>query len=362
MSQYERYVFYRSLDWRLTLDQWEAPLLERLSRGLDAAKKEVMKRLSGMVSLLPGTPEWGPGERDRLEKILSGLVASTEAVQAAIAGQAQAMGDVVARKTIEEYNDIFSIEDTLKINTVAPTKEQIQKVLTTPLGGTFSGAFDYHLNDRVIAALDAGTLAGVGLKPLADMVSANWSGGLKRDVISLTRTHVQAVQNEAAKAVAAQNRDILQSEWEWCAILDNRACLSCMGLDGRLFSFDDEISIPYHVRCRCIRKWKTKPWAEITKGQINIPEAEKKMRNWTWRKGGNIDIGGKKLLSYGKMTGTYEDFFNQLSFSKQTELVGITRAKLLRDGEISFNELTTPRGEVYTLATDRKGLSGQTYQ
>jgi len=204
-------------------------------------------------------------------------------------------------------------------------------------------------------------LSGAGYKQIVEMVEKNWRVGLTRDIISLVRTHIQTVQNAASKMVAEQNKDILQKQWEWCSILDNRACLHCIGLDGRMFDMGDDIDIPYHLRCRCIRKWKTKSWAEITGGKVSLPAAERKMRNWTWRDQGNIDTGGKPLLDYGRIDGSFEDFYNSLSFARQSELIGPSRAEMLKLGKVSFRDLTTSRGEVYALNKKGTGLSNNTY-
>ena len=365
MPDYENYVFLRSLAWRLHLDDWEESQINRLNSDLESAMKQVIRKFRKTAIVSTDGVKWSasdPLAEKRLRDLLTFLSGLTTPVQKALEGQAGAIYDQVATKTTEEYNDILSIEGSLRINTVTPTQRQITAMVATVAGGTFATAFDYHLHDRVISALDTGILTGVGYRPLVDTVSGLWKDGLRNDIISLVRTHVQSVQNKAAKLVADHNRDILRNKWEWCAILDNRACISCMCLDGRLFDMDDDIDIPLHIRCRCIRKWRTKSWAEITKGKIDIPEAEKKMRVWAWRKDGAIGVGGKKLLLHGNIKGSFKDFYKKLPYSSQKKLVGPVRARLIREGKISFDDMVTPRGEIYALSKDREGLSHRTYK
>ncbi|HBZ2894707.1 TPA: hypothetical protein MHL12_24835, partial [Klebsiella pneumoniae] len=46
---------------------------------------------------------------------------------------------------------------------------------------------------------------------------------------------------------------------------------------------------------------------------------------------------------------TYQDWFSRQSFTRQAEIVGETRARLIRDGGMSPDELYNDRGEWLTL-------------
>lgn len=42
--------------------------------------------------------------------------------------------------------------------------------------------------------------------------------------------------------------------WRVHAIKDDRCCPSCKRLDGARFSFDDPLTLPFHIGCRCFTK------------------------------------------------------------------------------------------------------------
>jgi hypothetical protein len=75
---------------------------------------------------------------------------------------------------------------------------------------------------------------------------------------------------------------------------------------------------------------------------------EEAVRPWVWRDG-QVGVGGAVAEEMGKFQGTYKDFFKGLSFERQVEIIGPSRARALADGEIDFDDLTTYRGEIKNL-------------
>ncbi|VEC78917.1 Phage Mu protein F like protein [Raoultella ornithinolytica] len=68
-----------------------------------------------------------------------------------------------------------------------------------------------------------------------------------------------------------------------------------------------------------------------------------------------IKVGEVKDSSRASMDGqvpadtTYQEWFSRQSFSRQSEIVGITRARLIRDGDMSPDEFYNDRGVWLTL-------------
>jgi SPP1 gp7 family putative phage head morphogenesis protein len=342
----DRYMMARSVAWRLKLDQWEDSQLSEVLKSVDQARGEIIAELEDRAKQMKVT-KWTD---DRLKSLLNEMEDLTLGIKDQLGEDLDDIATTAATKTVEEYNDIMSVSGTMPgFNNVELSPEQLRSMITTPLGGlqaaeVVKNAFDHNLVDRVKQDIDAGVLRGESYRKLVDRVQENW-GGARNDVISITRTQVQEMNNRAAWQVADQNRDILRDEWEWSSILDNRACISCMSLDGRRFSIDDDISIPYHLRCRCLRKYLTKSYRELG---VDIDEMEEAVRPWVWRDG-QVGVGGAVAEEMGKFQGTYKDFFKGLSFERQVEIIGPSRARALADGEIDFDDLTTYRGEIKTL-------------
>jgi SPP1 gp7 family putative phage head morphogenesis protein len=348
-ARYEKYIFTRSVAFRLRLDEWEDSQLSQVLKTVDQARNEVIVELEERFAMQPRR-YW---TEDRLRALIDELTDMTVGIKEQLGQDLDDIATTAATQTVAEYNDIFSVDQTLPaFNNVELSPEQLRAMVSTPLGGlqaaeVVANAFDHNLVDRVKQDIDAGLLRGESYRKLVDRVQDNW-GGARNDVTSIVRTQVQEMNNRASWQVADKNRDILQDTWIWSAILDNRACMSCMSLDGREFTIDDDISIPYHISCRCLRRFKTKSWAEITGGQVDMPEIDRAMRNWVWRDG-RVGVGGAVAEEIGKFKGTYKDFFLGLSRKRQAEIIGPSRVQALMKGEIDFDDLTTYRGEIKTL-------------
>ena len=352
----DKYRFLRQVAWNYKLDSFTDSALVEILKAVRQAKRETLNKLRNRLAAGKKS-DW---TTNRLLSLTEEFRGMTKALEAQLDKDFDTIGQIVGSRSLEEYNDIFSIDQSIPIfNNVRLSPEQLKAMTEVSLEGMLVKdilgiGFDYHLVDLMKRDIQAGLLEGASYRKMVNSFSDKF-GGLQETVISLVRTQVQGVNNAAFKEVALANQDILQSEWEWCAILDNRACIQCMCLDGRRFAWNDPIAIPAHIRCRCIRRSLTKSWKEITGGKIDIPEFEPALRTWVERDG-QVGVGGAKVKAFGKIKGNYEDFFNRLSYERKVALVGPTRAKLLKEGKIRFKDMIDSRGRVRLLRKDRKGL------
>ena len=350
----DRYMMARSVAWRVELDQWEDSQLSEVLKSVDQARGEIIAELEDRAKQMKVT-KWTD---DRLKSLLNEMEGLTLGIKDQLGEDLDDIATTAATKTVEEYNDIMSVSGTMPgFNNVELSPEQLRSMIATPLGGlqaaeVVKNAFDHNLVDRVKQDIDAGVLRGESYRKLVDRVQENW-GGARNDVISITRTQVQEMNNRASWEVADQNRDIMQQQWEWSAILDNRACIRCASLDGQRFDFDDPIPIPRHIRCRCLRRYLTKSYRELG---VDIDEMEEPLRNWVLRDG-QVGVGGAVAEKMGKFRGSYREFFKDLPYKRQVEIVGKTRADLIRKGKLNFDDLADSRGQVFALNKGRTGLA-----
>lgn len=352
----DTYRLLRSIAWTYKLDSFTNSALVEILKATKQAKKETLNKLRNRLA----TGKKADWTSNRLIFLTDEFRGMTKALEAQIGKDFDTIGRAVGLRSLKEYNDIFSIDQSLPIfNNVRLSPEQLRAMTEVSLEGALlkdiiGKSFDYHIADAMKRDIQAGLLEGASYRKIVNTFSDNF-GGLQNTVISLVRTQVQGINNAAFLEVAQANREILQPKWEWCAILDNRACISCMCLDGRRFPWNDPIAIPLHIRCRCLRRSLTKSWKEITGGKVDIPEFEPALRTWVLRDG-QVGVGGAKVKAFGKIKGTYEDFFNRLSHKRKIDLVGPSRAELLKKKKISFRDMITRRGDVRLLRKDGEGL------
>ncbi len=352
----DQYRLLRTISHTYKLDSFTDSALTEILKATRQAKKETLNKLRNRLAA-GKKADW---TTDRLISLTDEFRGMTKALEAQINKDFDTIGRAVGPRSLNEYNDIFSIDQSLPIfNNVRLSPEQLRAMTEVSLEGALlkdmiGESFDYHIADAMKRDIQAGLLEGASYRKMVNSFSDKF-GGLQNTVISLVRTQVQGINNAAFLEVAQANQDILQPQWEWCAILDNRACISCMCLDGRKFTWNDPIAIPYHIRCRCLRRSLTKSWKEITGGKVDIPEFEPAMRTWVERDG-QVGVGGAKIKAFGKLKGNYEDFFNRLSNERKIALVGPSRAELLKSGKVKFKDMITRRGDVRLLRKDGEGL------
>ena len=355
-EQIDKYRFLRQVAYNYKLDNFSDSSLTEILKAVRKAKRKTLNELRNRVAT-------GKAEDWTSHRLIS-LAEEFRGLQAGIEVQLNKDFDTVSKvagpRSIDEYNDIFSVNQTVpNFNNVRLSPEQLGSMTKITLEGKLlkdmiGGSFDYHIVEGMKRDIQVGLLEGASYRKIVNTLSDHY-GGIQSDIISLVRTQVQGINNAAFLEVAQANQDILKSEWEWCAILDNRACISCMCLDGRKFPWNDPIDIPLHNRCRCLRRSLTKSWKEITGGKIDIPEFKPALRTWVLRDG-KVGVGGAKVKAFGELQGNYEDFFNKLSDKCKIELVGPTRAELLKKGRIKFGNMIDDRGNVRLLRKDRGGL------
>lgn len=157
--------------------------------------------------------------------------------------------------------------------------------------------------------------------------AANYADGVlaitQRNAEAVVRTSIAHVTAAARHETYAANDDILAG-YMWSATLDQRTSATCRALDGRVFQFGKGPMPPAHVNCRS----STTPvlrdeWKALTKG------AKRSSMD------GPVDA-----------TTSYYDWLKRQPASFQDEVLGPTRAKLLRDGGLSahrFAELQLDR-------------------
>ena len=104
--------------------------------------------------------------------------------------------------------------------------------------------------------------------------------------------------------------------------------------------------MPAHPRCRCLKSC-------VLRKNINlgIPDndIQRLSRNWIEREKGNIDMGGRKILDVQQTDRWFGEWFPHLRPDLQDSILGPTRANAVRNGSISWSDLTDRDGKFRTL-------------
>lgn len=171
--------------------------------------------------------------------------------------------------------------------------------------------------------------------------SAGYADGLleinRKNAQSIVLTAVNHTSNFAANAVYEANADVVKAV-KYSAVLDTRTTPVCRGRDGNLYPLGAKRpSLPAHIRCRS-----------------NYVPVLKSFREM------GIDADDFTATQRASMDGqvpgdlTYNDWLKRQSAARQDEVLGVTKAKLFRTGELTLDRFIARDGAELTLAQLRQ--------
>lgn len=163
----------------------------------------------------------------------------------------------------------------------------------------------------------------------------------RRDLAVVTRTAVNHMAATARQEFAQANSDIVKAK-QWSSTLDTHTSQWCIIRDRKLYSLDGKPlghEIQYlrgpgkiHFCCRSGEILITKSWQEM---QIATGELSNATR-------ASMDGQVPSHTSYA-------DWLTRQPYARQEQVLGVTRAMMLRDGQITVPEMFNDAGEFLTL-------------
>lgn len=347
----KRILHKRLLAWRKSLETLDAAsasrVLKILARGNKNIRKIVQTHLPDLLKTNPTQAEIILWTKELTDPIAGELVDSIS----------DAWG-YSALNSLKAYNDILSFDGKAQaIQRVPETLDELQKLA---LGKPFANRslqemvdtiFTGGIGGALIATIDEGMQNGWGYKKIVEhfLNVSGQQGDIvsQRNAITLSRSYVQQASVNAQLASYWNNRDVIKG-LEWTAILDNRVCIKCAGLDGNEYLWEDEKpQMIAHPRCRCLWLPVVKSYREIGLDLDDLKEAE---RNWVLREDGNVDVGGKKIIDAGTTGENFGGWWKTLDEKQQVKSVGPVRTRLIREGKLKFSDLVDSNtGRVRTL-------------
>ncbi|MGS5255056.1 hypothetical protein ACVD07_20860, partial [Escherichia coli] len=163
----------------------------------------------------------------------------------------------------------------------------------------------------------------------------------RANAASIAKTAVGHLAATARESFARANNDLIKGK-QWLSTLDNRTTPQCRIRDRLKYTLDNKPvghSVPYlqgpgkiHFCCRSTETFILKSAKELGIDVRDISPAERASMDGV--------VAGDT---------TYREWFLRQPYTRQKQIVGETRAKLIRDGGMSPDEFYTDKGEWLTL-------------
>ena len=252
--------------------------------------------------------------------------------------------ETVALTANEIEWQINAIEDSLKfdLELVVPTASAVANVTKRT---SFAGlrldqwfqTLERAIQRNVMVAVNRGVVEGETTDQIMRRIrgtrARNFTDGVfattRRQAEALTRTTINHTSNQARIELFKANSDILHG-LQWTATLDSRTSTICAGLDGKVFPVDKGQRPPAHVNCRSTMSPVLKSWRSLG---LNDLDADTR-----------ASINGAEPSSI-----TYGQWLKRQSVEIQEEVLGKTKARLFRDGNLPIQRFTDSRLNTLTL-------------
>lgn len=257
---------------RLGLLRYEAGTTKELLKAYDGAFAAVsaeMDRLYAKIQAKESLDYRQLGRLGALKADLTRRIAELHRIAKATLGERLTEAANAERALIEGR-----LSRKIGVNLGAVPEEQVALMVAAPLGGQrwadrlAVDLFEAHTDvQRTLAqALASGQSIphmAAALRRGTDIIET-----YRGRFVSIARTEVQRVANDAAMASYALSEDVIGAV-QWLATLDSRTCLLCAPLHNKVYPLKNGVAVglerppPKHPRCRCFMSPVVKSYDEI---------------------------------------------------------------------------------------------------
>jgi hypothetical protein len=342
--------------------------LQRLSAGQARDAARFLNELQGdIVAQLARIDPTGIGSitrrAARLEKLLKQvretITAAYRSEGQRLAGELREIADMEAQFAVSSINKGSGVQ----IITTELTRGQLTAItgdlliqgapvsdwLSRQAGDTLNqfqrnmrmGIAQGETNAQLIRRIRGGRQGGAAVQGFMD-ISRNHAE-------SLVRSATQAVSQASRQAIYNANDDIISAE-QWVSTIDLRTTILCSSRDGLTYTVGSHEpighSLPWgggpgnlHFGCRSTSTPVLKSFRELG---LDIDEVPPSTR--------------ASLDGQIPQDTTFEGWLSRRTVAQQNENLGVGRAKLWRDGDISFRDLMDANGRELTLEQLRARL------
>lgn len=332
---------------QIYLTRYSTGVVREMLAILNQTDQDIIKRLRNKA--LPGNRT--PYQRERLQRMqreIRTIIASGQSEMSAALRlklkeiNAYEIGFATQSMNAAIVVDVEAVAPAAGTVYAAATQKPLQgKLLRDWFAGLAKNKAD-EVNRAIMIGITEGETVNDIIRRLRGTAAAKYRNGIlstsRRHAEAITRTAVNHVVTHARQSVFERNKDLVKG-YQYVATLDGRTTDICMSLDGKMFeSMQDAPTPPQHINCRSTIAPVMKSWKELgfsadeldpgTRASMNGQVSAKETYQ-TWLKKQGNTAAGRKF---------------------QDRVLGKTKAKLFREGNVTLDRFVDPTGRSYTLA------------
>lgn len=350
----------------------------RIQTILDATEQDIADKIRARLANAPGGLT-GPYEVRRMEALQNQIATIRSKAWDEANPELKTEMTKLALAESASLSSTVSILLPVAIQVVQPSARLLRSIaLSRPFQGRILGdwARDMAADDlrRIHNAIQVGMTEGQSMDAIVRRVigtgTLGYADGVtemtRSNVTSIVRTAVMHVANNSRSAWMQENTDVITSE-RFVATLDARTTPICRAEDGKEYEVGTGPQPPLHFGCRSLRiavidgtLLGDRPAKPYTEGQLaseyatenDIPDVSSRddLPHGTkgdfdqWKRGRIAELVGPVPAET-----TYQTWLAGQSTTFQNDILGVTKAKLFRDGDLKLDRFVNRQGDELTL-------------
>jgi SPP1 gp7 family putative phage head morphogenesis protein len=338
-------LFDRAVSHQIGLQRYSTATVNKIIALLNRVDADIVRQIEKY-----DPTELGPSAaQKRLDKML-------DAIRVLLRDSYSAAGRQLRKDLLElaEYEADFQLRllaDAMPFewDTVSPSPSMLKAavdsrpfqgaVLKEWVKGLEDGAFR-RLRDSIRIGVTEGETIKQIVKRAVGTEGFRYKDGVtevsRRSAETMVRTAVNHVATRAREDLYKANADLVKAV-RWVSTLDSKTSAVCRGRDGQTYPPDKGPRPPAHPNCRSTTVPVLKSLRELGLKVDDVPEGTRASMD------GQVPQGM-----------SYSDWLRTKSAAFQDDVLGPTKGKLFRKGELTLDRFIDTTGREYTLDELRK--------
>jgi SPP1 gp7 family putative phage head morphogenesis protein len=290
--------------------------------------------------------------KNRLERQQKEIKKIRKELDKLLAEETTKQGKALTKTTmqIEQKTINAAIQPFINVSTTLPTTNTVwSSIISKPFENKlikehfkdWSATHTKIIVNGLQKAFIEGRTINQAVSEIFGTVSAKFKDGAlqpsRSAIETVVRTSINHMSNTAKDIFYQENDDIVKG-YQWVSTLDSRTSLICAGLDGKYDLYDGTVKQlngqrpPAHFNCRSTTAPLIKSWKELG---IDLKEAPETTR---------ASMNGQVAA-----TQTFNKWLKDQPAKIQKEVLGPSRYKLWKDGEVPLDKFVDNKNNVLTL-------------
>lgn len=351
----------------------------RIQAILDATEQDIFDKIVGRLQNAPGGLT-SPVEVQRMQALQDQIATiRSGAWDDATADFKDQMTQLSVQESVT-FGKIVTLALPVEIQVVQPSARLLRSIaLSKPFQGRIlkDWAADMESDDlrRINNAIQVGMTQGEDMNTIARRVigtgALNYRDGVtemtRSNIQAITRTAVMHIANSSRSAWSQDNTDVMTTE-RFVATLDSRTTPICQSLDGQEFPIGTGPQPPLHFNCRSLRipvidgtlagDRPAKPYTEEQlvgefSDENDLGDDITSRDDLPYGTKGDYDDFAKgriaQLVGPVPAETTYQTWLTGQSAAFQDDVLGQTKGKLFRDGDLKLTAFVNRNGDELSL-------------